>query len=301
MSSPPTASAPVVQPAQPSLSGVWFGTLRTGGKDLRLQFHLDLGQTPPSCSIDSLDQHAMGIPCNQVLVSPTAMSLAVPLIDGSMTGPISADGNTVYAAWAQGGAELSLVLRRQAAAIEAPNAALDPAMPPVGVEQIQAVMDKDLAPALAAGELAPVSGRGVTIGVVMHGVRRIFTYGAAKPDSVFEIGSITKTFTGLILAQMVEQKKVRLDEPVRALLPPGTVAAPVSGAEIALVDLSAQRSGLPRIPENMHPADPTNPYAVAWPCRPSPSSSTATSASGCWARRSPSARVRATRRCCTRR
>jgi len=122
-------------------------------------------------------------------------------------------------------------------------------------------MDKDLAAALATGELAPVTGRGMTIGVVAHGVRRVFTYGAAKADSVYEIGSITKTFTSLILAQMVEQKKVRLDEPVRALLPAGTVAAPASGPEIELVDLSAQRSGLPRIPDNFHPADPTDPYA----------------------------------------
>jgi CubicO group peptidase (beta-lactamase class C family) len=53
---------------------------------------------------------------------------------------------------------------------------------------------------------------------------------------------------------------VRLDEPVRALLPPGTVAAPASGAEITLLDLSAQRSGLPRMPDNFKPADNTNPY-----------------------------------------
>ena len=60
---------------------------------------------------------------------------------------------------------------------------------------------------------------------------------------------------------MVEQKKVRLDEPVRALLPAGTVAAPASGAEITLLDLSAQRSGLPRMPDNFKPGDPNNPYA----------------------------------------
>jgi D-alanyl-D-alanine-carboxypeptidase/D-alanyl-D-alanine-endopeptidase len=261
--SSPLASTPSVnQAARPSMSGVWLGTLRPGGKRrLRLQIQLDLTQTSPSCSFVSLDQMGTVIPCDNVVVSSTSLSLNVPQIGGGLSGPISADGNTVYASWRQGGAELSLVMTRHSAAIEPPKAATDPAMPPVPVEQIQAAMDKDLAAALATGELAPVTGEGVTIGVVVHGARRIFTYGAAKPDSVYEIGSITKTFTGLILAQMVEQKKARLDEPVRALLPPGTVGAPASGAEIALVDLSAQRSGLPRIPENMHPADPADPYA----------------------------------------
>ena len=59
-----------------------------------------------------------------------------------------------------------------------------------------------------------------------HGERRIFTYGTARPDSIFEIRSITKTFTGLILAQMVVQKQVKLNEPVRALLPAGFAGKP---------------------------------------------------------------------------
>jgi CubicO group peptidase (beta-lactamase class C family) len=59
---------------------------------------------------------------------------------------------------------------------------------------------------------------------------------------------------------MVEQGKVQLDEPVRALLPEGTVAKP-AGAEITLLDLATQHSGLPRMPDNFHPADQDNPYA----------------------------------------
>ena len=76
-------------------------------------------------------------------------------------------------------------------------------------------------------------------------MRRVFTYGTAKPDSLFQIGSITKTFTGLMLAQMVVQGKVALDEPIRLLLPPDFVAKP-RGNEITLVDLATQHSGLPR-------------------------------------------------------
>jgi CubicO group peptidase (beta-lactamase class C family) len=91
-------------------------------------------------------------------------------------------------------------------------------------------------------------------------VRRVFAYGTAKPDSLFEIGSVTKTFTGLILARMVEQGKVQLSEPVRELLPPETVDKP-AGSEITLLDLATHHSGLPRMPGNFHPADKANPYA----------------------------------------
>jgi CubicO group peptidase (beta-lactamase class C family) len=204
---------------------------------------------------------AMGIPCSNVVVSPTSLSLDVPVVHGGLAGTVSSDANTVTGTWTQNGMSLALVLTRQAAAIEPPKAAIDPAMPPVEVARLQTVLDADLATALASGDLAPATEGGVTIGVYSHGERRILSYGTTKPDSVFEIGSITKTFTGLILAQMAQQKKVRLDEPVRALLPPGTVAPPASGAEITLLDLSAQRSGLPRMPDNFQPADPTNPYA----------------------------------------
>jgi D-alanyl-D-alanine-carboxypeptidase/D-alanyl-D-alanine-endopeptidase len=59
---------------------------------------------------------------------------------------------------------------------------------------------------------------------------------------------------------MVQQGRVTFDEPVRALLPPGTVGKP-PGHEITLLDLATQHSGLPRMPDNFHPANPENPYA----------------------------------------
>ena len=259
---PPLASSAssAAPPAAPDVSGIWLGTIQAGAKGLRIQLRLDLTKTPAACSLDSLDQHAMGIPCSDVAMNGTTLTLQVPPVHGSLTGEVSADGNTITASWTQGGPALPLVLTRQASAIEAAKAALDAAMPPVNLAHLKDVLDKDLAAALASGFLAAGTDAGVTIGVVQHGVRRVLSYGATKPDSLFEIGSITKTFTGLILAQMVEQKKARLDEPVRALLPAGTVAAPASGPEITLLDLSAQRSGLPRMPDNFRPTDPNNPY-----------------------------------------
>ena len=80
-------------------------------------------------------------------------------------------------------------------------------------------------------------------------------------QSVFEIGSITKVFTGILLADMVGRGEVRLDQPVAELLP-ASVRIPVRGGKvITLQHLATHTSGLPRLPGNMAPKDPSNPYA----------------------------------------
>ncbi|HEX4169278.1 MAG TPA: serine hydrolase domain-containing protein [Bryobacteraceae bacterium] len=143
-----------------------------------------------------------------------------------------------------------------------PSPKYDAAMPPVHVTDLQPVLDREIAAAWKPrnGRVGLGKDAGIAIGVVEHGVRRVFTYGTANADSIFEIGSITKTFTGLLLARMVAQRKVSFDEPVRDLLPEGIVAKP-KGAEITLLDLATQHSGLPRMPDNFNPLDRTNPYA----------------------------------------
>jgi serine-type D-Ala-D-Ala carboxypeptidase/endopeptidase len=246
------------------VDGIWLGTLKAGDSLLRTQVHLrsdDKGKE--YCSFDSLDQHAMGIECSNVVLSGDDFSFDLPAVKGHYAAKLSADGNTLTGTWSQGGPTLPLTFTRQATEIGAAPVkppTYDAAMAPVTAAELQAVMDKDLAKALKDGQLAASTGGGITIGVVEHGVRRVFSYGSAKTDSIFEIGSMTKTFTGLILSQMVEQGKVQFDEPVRALLPAGTVAKP-AGAEITLLDLATQHSSLPRMPDNFHPADENNPYA----------------------------------------
>jgi CubicO group peptidase (beta-lactamase class C family) len=141
-----------------------------------------------------------------------------------------------------------------------PPVTYDPAIEPVPAAALESVLRRDLAKTFSTGLLATDKPTGVVIGVIRGGEQRVFSFGTAKPDSLFEIGSITKTFTGLLLAQMIEQRKVQADTPVRELLPEGVVAKP-AGAGITLLDLVTQRSGLPRLPDNFHPAKPDNPYA----------------------------------------
>ncbi|MGM1059016.1 serine hydrolase domain-containing protein [Saccharothrix sp. Mg75] len=66
------------------------------------------------------------------------------------------------------------------------------------------------------------------------------------PDTRFEIGSVTKTFTALLLAEMVRRGEVRYDDPVDDHLPPGwRLRRP---APVTLEHLATHTSGLPLVP-----------------------------------------------------
>jgi D-alanyl-D-alanine-carboxypeptidase/D-alanyl-D-alanine-endopeptidase len=110
---------------------------------------------------------------------------------------------------------------------------------------------------------------GIVLGILeADGSTRIVSHGSAgagaqplSAKTTFEIGSITKTFTGTLLADMVAKGEVALADPISKYLPKGVAAPSRSGREITLLDLATHRSGLPRLPENLAPADRTNPYA----------------------------------------
>ncbi len=108
--------------------------------------------------------------------------------------------------------------------------------------------------------IAQRPGAGIVVGVIDQAGRRIVARGAAQADTVFEIGSITKTFTGLLLADMAARGEVALDDPAARYLPKGW-SLPVRGRPITLLDLTTHRSGLPRLPSNMPFRDEGNPYA----------------------------------------
>ena len=250
--------------AKPSaVDGVWLGTLKPGGNELRIQLQVKSDrQGNEFCTLDSLDQQAMGLECAKVKFTGMSFTFDVPSVHGHYEGKLAADGNSLTGSWSQG-TPLPLDFSRQAKALELPPVAppvYESAEPPVSAEDMERVMQRDLGTALKNGRFAPGTGVGVSIGVVTHGKFCVFSLGAAYPDSIFEIGSITKTFTGLILAQMVQQGTVKYEDPVRELLPAGTISKP-TGSEITLLDLATQHSGLPRMPDNFAPANKANPYA----------------------------------------
>ena len=115
--------------------------------------------------------------------------------------------------------------------------------------------------AVLQARLPTAQGVGIVVGLLdPDGRRRVVAVGV-PPDRVFEIGSITKVFTASILARMVADGSVRLDDPVAKYLPPSVRVPARNGRQITLLDLATQSSGLPRLPTNLAPRDSTNPYA----------------------------------------
>ncbi len=108
-----------------------------------------------------------------------------------------------------------------------------------------------------------VAGATSADGRVVVGYGHVSADDPTQPDgdTVFEIGSITKVFTATVLADLVLQEELGLDTPVQSVLG-DEVSMPTSdGAQITLGHLATHSSGLPRLPDNFDPADPTNPYA----------------------------------------
>ncbi len=82
-----------------------------------------------------------------------------------------------------------------------------------------------------------------------------------SPTSAFEIGSITKTMTSALLADLILQGKASLDDPLSNYLPAGTVVPSFEGKPILLKHLVTHTSGLPVTPDFGSAPNMENPYA----------------------------------------
>lgn len=90
--------------------------------------------------------------------------------------------------------------------------------------------------------------------------------GPPTGDTVFQIGSVTKVFTGLALADAVVRQELTLDTPLAAYLPAVPVGS--SGGPVTLGHLASHSSGLPRLPRGLrrqalrHPDDPYSEFST---------------------------------------
>jgi serine-type D-Ala-D-Ala carboxypeptidase/endopeptidase len=99
----------------------------------------------------------------------------------------------------------------------------------------------------------------IVIGFVDPNGTKIFSFGniskanniPVNENTLFDIGSITKTFTTLLLADMVKQGIVNLNDPIEKYLPANVKVPQYNGVKITLEDLATHTSGLPFLPSNI--------------------------------------------------
>jgi len=112
---------------------------------------------------------------------------------------------------------------------------------------------------------------GICVAFIKDGKTTTYSYGEIKkgekqlPDTdktFFEIGSISKTFTGILLADEVVKGKMSLDDPINKYLPDSIKKMEFKDVPITLKTLSNHSSGFPRLPMNLYKKgdDANNPY-----------------------------------------
>jgi CubicO group peptidase (beta-lactamase class C family) len=261
-----------VAPPQPTVTGLdgeWDGTLFMGaGLNLRLAFHIATGPGGTIVIADSVDQGSYGVRLSSIARDGDHVRIEFKRGGYVIDGALADAGQTLEARFTQGGQIMPLTLKRLPPGAPSPWPA--PATKAATLTSNGTLPSDDEIRRLLAERIdVQHQGVGIVVGVIGPLGRRVVAYGGSgradgRPldgDSEFEIGSITKVFTSMVLADMVRDGEVKLDDPVAKFLP-GDVHMPErDGKAITLVDLATHTSGLPRLPTNMTPKDPANPYA----------------------------------------
>jgi serine-type D-Ala-D-Ala carboxypeptidase/endopeptidase len=117
---------------------------------------------------------------------------------------------------------------------------------PARADDLKAIVERNAQPLVKDKPYAAV-----VVGVVTKGDEQVFAFGqwdgkAPDRDSVYEIGSVTKAFTGVLLAERVKAGVVKLDDPVQKHLPDGWTVPRRDDRDITLLHLATHTSGMPK-------------------------------------------------------
>ena len=256
------------------LDGEWDGVLDMGaGLRLRLAFHIKTGPHGTLGRFDSVDEGAYGSGVSAISREGDSVRLDMKLGNAAYVARLVDGGQTLVGLFTRNDLGVPLTLKRLPPGQSSPWPRPSPspggeaAKAPAGDWKLPT--DAEIAALLATRIDTEHQGVGAVVGVVDNHGRRVVVHGKgdsanARPldgDTEFEIGSITKVFTALTLADMAARGEVKLDDPIALYLPPGVSAPQKDGRTITLLDLATHTSGLPRLPSNMSSADADNPYA----------------------------------------
>ena len=102
----------------------------------------------------------------------------------------------------------------------------------------------------------------IVVGIVDRDGTQFYSHGkisnainaTVDQNTIFAIGSNTKVFTTILLAQMVEDGLIKLNDPIDKYLPSNVIVPQYKGHKITIEDLATHTSGLPEFPSNYCPS-----------------------------------------------
>jgi hypothetical protein len=225
--------------AQAQISGDWQATLVTPGPQLHLVLHITAANDGSlSSTLDSVDQGANGIPVTATTLKNSKLSLTIDAVHGSYEGTVNKDATQIDGTWTQG-QSLPLTFKRASAQSAAP--ASKPSLD--GLDEFITQTMKDWkVPGLA---LAVIQDGKVTL-LKGYGYRDLEKQLPVTPNTLFAIGSITKSFTVTTLGMEMDEGKVDWDKPAHDYLPTFKLFTPELTEQVTIRDLITHRTGLPR-------------------------------------------------------
>ncbi len=147
------------------------------------------------------------------------------------------------------------------------------------IRTLCALLAISLSPACQTGDTGDIHDRinnavsrgkvgAAVFGAYDQGDVAVYGYGRTRQDqpqepdgdTLFEIGSITKVFTAILVQRLAEQGKLDWEQPISNFLTELQFENESVGA-ITLRSLATHSSGLPRLPTNLSPGDSLDPYA----------------------------------------
>lgn len=242
VSVPAGADPALAQQASPE--GQWDGAIQTPGS--ALQVVVDLARADGDGWRGQIDIPAQGVEdrdLDGVSVRGDSVRFAIPGVPGSPSfdGSVTAGGDSLTGSFSQGGRSFPFRLARTGPPEIA--AGPDPA-------EALADFDETVREAMEAFHVPGASVAVVKDGEVVHsrgyGVRDRSSGAAVTDSTIFPIGSMTKSFTSLLLGDLVDEGAVAWEEPVQTWLPEFRLHEDYPSSHATPVDLLSHRTGLPR-------------------------------------------------------
>jgi serine-type D-Ala-D-Ala carboxypeptidase/endopeptidase len=238
------ALLPAVSGYAAGIDGTWDGTLDLG---ILGEARISVATKDDITSITSPDQHWSGVKAT-VAGSGGRTTLNAASISATFRGELSRDGNALAGTWSQSGRVRPLVFQRRPAGAA-------PAWPDLSLVRhpVHTPSDAEIKAMLRRRVLLEHQGVGMVVGVIDSRGRRVIAFGRSDASgsrpldgkTLFEIGSVSKIFTSLLLEEGVVRGEIALDDPASRFAPKGVVIPQSGGRQITLVDLSTHTSGLP--------------------------------------------------------